>query len=70
MSTTTTAKVFLYGKVHWAHPTATVRNGAGVAVPHPLCGQRSRRFYPSVIDAADIAVDCVKCVNHPNGGES
>lgn len=59
-----TDKVHLYNKVHWAHPTSSTRNGAGQKVSHPLCGQRSRRFYPShPVTNDEVTVNCEKCLH-------
>jgi hypothetical protein len=52
--------VFLQGKVHLPHPTKTVYNSNRRQwVTSPLCGQRSRRFYPGAITAE---ATCVKCL--------
>lgn len=57
-----TDKVTLHGKVHHASPNRWVRNGANERVSHPLCGQRSRRFYPSYLVSNDEhPVTCEKC---------
>lgn len=58
---TTTPNVTLMGKVHLPHPTKRVKHHSGPERVAPLCGQRSKRFYPAPTTATDIT--CEKCLH-------
>jgi hypothetical protein len=56
--------VSLQGRIHLPHATRTIRRMTdGRTVPVPACGQRSGRFYPDAIRAADLGIEvtCKKC---------
>ena len=59
--TTNTSQVTLLGKVHDASPTRWTRDGAGQKVAHPVCGQRSRNWFPSYL-TGEAETTCEKCL--------